>query len=302
MVLRLYLVIIPEFMKREFNLRIFVGVIMIVGLTSNGWSQEVFKDFTINYSISEFRWNADKYVPSKKRYRVSTEAMVTNRPGVSESSKAVYKGGFQIETGFQFADVNRNHNSQVPNLGLLYGVSDRVEVRLFTTLNINQLNLNNLDTYVGVKVNVLKQGDFVPELALVFNQEIPRVFLNNGNSINPFWKSNFLAAWSYAFPKKVSIAGNLKYAFRTESKSEGIDVQNQFGYTLNGGYEIKKNIGVFAEIYGDKIIVKNIGWVHNVDGGVWYRFDPSFQIDAQVGYGLNEDYNFFMIGFSKLIM
>jgi hypothetical protein len=282
--------------------RTFFGVLFIFSFVYSGWTQ-MNTELKLNRSLfqSGIKNNNRYYVPSKSRVR--RKSMVTNRPGVSESSKAVYKGGFQIESGAQYSYAGNLKNFQFPDIGLLYGVSKRVEVRFFTGYNFSTYT-DHMNFLIGTKVNVMKQKKGLPELAFIFNQSLPRLMITkvSTDQVVKYWRSNFIAAWSYSFPKNISIAGNLKYVLRTGGLDGNTDFQNQFGYTFNCGYELKKYLGVFAEVYGDKIIINNIGMVHNMDGGVWYRFNPTFQIDAQAGFGWNSDYYFVMIGFSKLIL
>lgn len=286
------------------NIKIaFLGILLIAYFTPSGWSQI---STGLNLNSVFFQPNTEKsapdYLPSKERNKSWVRPMVTNRPGVSESSKAVYKGGIQVETGIMNSNLYGVYNLQMPNLGLLYGLSNRVELRLFTTANFNSFNRDNLDVYAGVKVNIFDQKKLRPELAFVFNQEVPHIIFNKPRARFYSWKSNFILAWSHTLSKRLNIAGNLKYVLIADILRGETTTLEQLGYTFNSGYKLKKNLGVFLEVYGNKITLKEVPMLHYMDGGVWYRVDPTFQIDVQAGFSMNSDYYFFMVGFSKLIL
>ena len=124
-------------------------------------------------------------------------SMITNRPGATESSTAVFKGGFQTEMGFEYGKIPEWKGSTehieylfLPSFGFLYGVSENVELRVFSTNYATRSNVNggytklvfNLSTiYVGSKINLFREKGFVPNVALLINQGIPSNYVDVGD-------------------------------------------------------------------------------------------------------------------------
>jgi len=235
----------------------------------------------------------------------SDVSMITNRPGVSESSKAVFKSGFQIETGFQFSDFDVGSSFQFPNIGFLYGVSNNVEIRVFSYYEFNNYNADQIGLMLGAKINLVELNGWIPEMAFVFNQELPTIIVSKlSNSLPKDWNSNAMIAWSHPLGEKLGVSGNFIYTLQTKSTEistgKTIDFANQFGYTFNVGYTINDKFGTFLEAYGNNNF--STGFTNSVDGGVWHRVHSKFQIDLQVGLGIDTKEYFVMVGFSRLFL
>ena len=242
-------------------------------------------------------------IPEKKEV-----SMITNRPGLTEASTAFFKGGFQTEMGFEYGKIPNWKGSTehieyllLPSFGFLYGVSENVELRVFSINYASRSNINggytkfvwNLtDIFVGAKINLLKENGLTPGLALLINQGIP----SNSVDVRRHWPTTAILAWSYSLPSNFGLSGNLGYINGKEVFENQITYDHAFSYTVNLGYAIQENIGVFAEVFGESDIPVNL------DGGAWYRFNPKLQVDASVGYGFDVENYYLNLGFSWLII
>jgi len=238
--------------------------------------------------------------------------IVTNRPGFSESAQAVYKGGFQIEAGLSYdkSPVTYDpsfsiHRLTVPNLGLLYGVSKNVELRVFGNMYGTKYDKTIEDGYqfefndlsFGSKINLTTQKGWRPQLAILINQGVPV------KSADKTWDSKALLAWNYTITSKFGIAGNiwydLKYNFDAVPSTWS---QGYLGYTVSLNYNVTSEFGVFGEWYSEKKLVKDGEYTSIVDGGFWYLIHPKFQVDLQGGYGMSDENYFVTVGLSYLLL
>jgi hypothetical protein len=242
--------------------------------------------------------------------------MVTNRPGFTEAAKAVYKSGFQIETGFQFSKSPNSKNSDsytnnflLPNLGLLYGVSKNVEIRAFIdyqySKNVVDSSLEGMEYYkelsgfyLGSKINLTNQDGYLPEMAVLITQGIPT------SSINAkVWSTKALLAWSYSLPKNFGLSGNLTYA-REYVFEESVSLANPdvLGYTFNLGYSINYAFGCYAELFGNNNLGIGESLDVNITGGFWHRLNNNFQVDLIGGYDFETGGYLVNAGFSLLLI
>lgn len=244
----------------------------------------------------------------------STVSMITNRPGATEASTAVFKRGFQIETGIEFGRIPDRKGSTkhseylyLPNFGFQYGVSDNVEFRIFATnyatrSNVNggytQLVFNLSSVYLGTKINLTRSNGLIPEMALLINQGIP----SNPSDVRKQWPTTALLAWSYSLPANLGLSGNLGYINQKEVFDQNITFDHSWSYTLNVGYALKENLGIFAEVFGEDNMNDNTKVPVTIDGGGWFRFNPKFQMDASAGYGFEFGSYYVNAGFSYLIL
>jgi hypothetical protein len=241
-------------------------------------------------------------------------SMITNRPGATESSTAVFKGGFQTEIGFEYGKIPEWKGSTehieylfLPSFGFLYGVSENVELRVFSTNYATRSNVNggytklvfNLSTiYVGSKINLFKENRFVPNAALLINQGVPSNYVD----VRRQWPTSAIFAWSYTLPANFGLSGNLGYINHKEVFQNDITFDHSWSYTLNLGYSIKDDLGVFAEIFGEGKMNDNGETPLNIDGGVWYRINKKLQVDASASYGFEVENYYLNMGFSWLLI
>lgn len=242
-------------------------------------------------------------------------SMITNRPGFTEASRAVFKSGFQIETGFQYSKTptvpksegssDYQENVLIPNLGLLYGISTNVEIRIFANYEGQRISpfsseytydFNNL--LVGTKINLTEAKGLVPEMALLVTLGIPTNKLNA-----KVWPATALLAWSYSLPANFGLSGNLSYGYDMEFEEHySVTHPHHINYTINLGYGITDKLSTYAELYG----YNTLGSGNNLDvkiaGGFYYRINPKFQVDLIGGYGIEDKSYLANAGFSWLLL
>lgn len=236
--------------------------------------------------------------------------MITNRPGYTEASRAVFKTGFQIEAGLQYTSTpyfkdspNATNGLLLPNLGLLYGVSENVEIRVFGNLEGTRDILFDSEydwaftgLTVGSKFNLLERDGAIPELAGLVTIGIPTGDFKS-------YPLNFVAAWSYSLDDHWGLSGNLIYGYEIDANEvQVIDHPNSLGYTVNVGYTFDNNLGAMIEFRGTENVGSNADFPFGVNGGFWYRITPKWQIDAIGGYGTNLGDYLVNVGTSLLIM
>ena len=237
---------------------------------------------------------------------------VTKRPGFTQASRAVYKNGFLIEAGFQYSKDRYLPNGSdrgyttllIPNLGLVYGVSKNIEVRVFGNLEAYKFNYSGNSSsikykfnglLIGTKINLTEAKNLLPEMALLITQGIP----TNSELYNT-WTTSAVLAWSYSLPANFGLSGNLGATYESDfydGELHGNSVY--FNYTLHIGYSIKENLGTYLEVYGGGT---SYGFETNVSGGLYYRFSPKFQVDALCGYGSGSGTFLVNTGCSWLLM
>ena len=277
--------------------------------------------FTILYVLSGQLLGQDTTAANSSNIQMSEVelikeniSMITNRPGATEASRAVYHKGFQMEIGFEYGNVPERKGSDkhsqylyLPQFNLQYGVSKNVELRVASTNyavreQINngytQFNYNLDNIVVGAKINLLDAEKWKPELALLITQSFP----SNTSDYRRYWPTTFLFAWAYSLPKNFSLSGNLAYINEKLSYDKTIDVSHGWSYTVNAGYGIKHNLGVFAEVFGSDSSADDTAVSLTLDGGIWYRINPKFQIDGSAGYGFDVGSNYFNVGLSYLFL
>lgn len=240
--------------------------------------------------------------------------MITNRPGATEASRAVYKDGFQIEAGIEFGKLGGEVGSTdfkqyifLPNIGVQYGISNKVELRVFTTNYAIRSKINSgftqfvyelANVNVGAKINLTKAKGLVPEMAFLLDQGIS----TRPASERSQWPTRGLLAWSYSLPANFSLSGNFGYIHQKEYFDQYITVDHSLSYSLNCGYSIQENLGIFIEVFGEEEFDTGNEFPMVLDGGIWYRITNKLQVDVSSGMNVNQPNYYINAGMSWLFM
>jgi hypothetical protein len=223
------------------------------------------------------------------------DKIVTDRPGFVESSQAVGKGRFQIETS-GLLERDRNDTSSgrtwsTPTL-LRYGVSDQVEMRIETDGRTVQHSTDLLsgerstlagyaDTAVGAKWHVLDARGDGPSVGVLLHAKLPSGSRGlRGHGVRPSLR--VVGEWELPGQMSLGVMPGLgidsndvgaRYSFA----SFGVVLGKDFSDRLRGQAEIAT-----PQIAHDK----NGGTVANLNVGAAYLLTKNCQVDTMVSRGL----------------
>jgi len=98
--------------------------------------------------------------------------------------------------------------------------------------------------------------------------------------------------WSYDLNDRLSLAGNVNFASVTENDDRFF----QGAASVALGVSITERVGSYLEYYGFYPATDGAGPAHYLNGGVTYLITNNFQLDARVGFGLNDRADDFFTG------
>lgn len=233
----------------------------------------------------------------------------TDRPDLTESSRAVPHKSLQIETGFLMDVINPESSDKFkttiysfPTPLIRWGLFKGIELRLFNTLISTKnedptLSLNDRKSFgvgnltVGTKIDLATEKGLRPEMAILVHFNFP----TGGHKISPDrFVFNSSLSFSNTLSEKFSVGYNLGWFNGDENKNG-----NGF-YTLAIGYSISQKFGMYVEAYG---FFPNLNSATiSLDGGFTYLLKPHMQFDISAGKGITFDTYFISFGFSVLFV
>lgn len=223
------------------------------------------------------------------------EALKTDRPDFTEASTTVGKGALQIEFGYTYT-FNREGNSTLRehSLGevlLRYGVlADWLELRLAVLpINLKQSDGTHRliaqgveDLYLGTKLALTAQDDWLPEMALT-----PQITVPTGSSIFNGGDVHYGVNWLYGWDitDEWSFAGSTQF-------NRGLDNFGQhfveFAQSFTVGHSFTETVGGYAEWFVLMPTRSEVGPTeHYFNGGFTWKLSNDIQYDIRGGAGLN---------------
>lgn len=232
-----------------------------------------------------------------------TPTISTDRPSFSDTASIAPVGRLQLETGYTFTFRDRDgvetqrHNG--PELLARVGlIDDRFELRLSTAGYVWSRTDDGSgsgfaashawsDLSLGLKLKLTDQDGALPRLALGAATTVGAGSeRTSSRRAEPICK----LIWSYDLEKLAGerlkgfgVYGNFNASWTT---SDG-DRYWQGAASICGTYAITDRWGVFAEYAIIFPASKGTGPSHSVDFGTTYLLTPQVQLDARVGFGLN---------------
>lgn len=214
-------------------------------------------------------------------FPLAAQTIDTNRPGFSFAPTVVPTNRLQLEAGMGY---DRDSDSiAVPQAELRYGAADAIE--LFVS-SLNWDDGERADMTIGSKIAIGGLPDTTQMAALL------QVSVPTGNSANSSdrWDPGAALIWAHA--GMLSLAGTAKIT--------------QF----DDGFQIDNGLKLILPSTGRKtvFIEWELNWpegddpAHWLNGGYQWLLNAHFQLDANIGFGLNSaagDYRF-GIGLARL--
>jgi len=220
------------------------------------------------------------------------EPLITDRPDANESATALPKGILQIETGAfyeSYDEQNINKDVFTFNTTLIrYGIINNVELRLgwdFKEESVkHQLNsLNEISRgfsplLLGFKTTLSQENGWRPEIGFLGHLYLP--FLASKDYKPETTGADFVLAFNHTLSDRSSLGYNIG----AERKDDSSEIA--YIYTVAYGFEFTKQLGVYAEVFGN--LPENTAGSLLWNSGLTYLISNDLQIDTSVGRSITK--------------
>jgi len=223
----------------------------------------------------------------------------TDRPSFSDTAGIVPTWHLQIESGWTFTFRNRQgtetQTNNAPEILARFGViDDRLELRLTTSGYVwSRSDANGSgfedthgwsDLSPGFKLKLTDQDHLLPRLCLEGGTTLSLGSRGISNrDVEPFGK----LIWSYDLGKGFGVYGNGNITYASTNGARFIQGAGSICFT----YAPSDYTSFFLEYYVIGPNVKGSDAAHYIDGGVAHLITNRIQLDARVGFGLNQEAN-----------
>lgn len=241
--------------------------------------------------------------PGSRQGAAAPPTISTNRPSFSDSASLVPADHVQVETGYTFTKRHRSgtetERHAVPELLLRYRLLDRLETQVLwggyafqdATSGGSTVEADgDTDFGFGIRVPIEAQHGWMPTLALGGIATI-------GTGDDAFSTGDHAVAtgkllWAYAFEGGFGLGGNCIASY----PYDGRERFDQLAASVYGTWSLDDRITLYGEFYVVTPYANGSGPAHNVDGGVLFLASRTVQLDARVGFGLDDEADDFFTG------
>ena len=224
------------------------------------------------------------------------EPLVTDRPDFTEASTTVGRGVAQLEMGYTYVYQNSGGTStRTSSIGeplLRYGILEdwlefRIQVFPIEQRTVMPGTSNTTagmeDMYLGMKVGLTPQEEWLPEMAL-----IPQMFVPAG--AEAFTREQVLPGvnWIYAWEinDSISTAGSTQINRAVDDTTMHAYILLAQSWTI--AYSLTDTLGAYTEWFALIRSSANTDQTkHFVNGGFTYLISDDIQFDVRAGMGLN---------------
>ena len=214
------------------------------------------------------------------------EPLITDRPDFTESPQVVPRGRVQVEGGLTYSRQGPARDWGVGEVLVRVPVAKKVEVRIGVPSYMRQRGAGRTsgldDSFLGAKF-ALSDGNTQkkkPALGLLIGTTLPTGSTAIGEDA---YQPEAIISASWELSPKLAFNSNLGYA----RPSDGGARFNQLLGSVSLGFALNDKWGAFAEVFGLSKADATGKSAKYVDGGVTYLINNDFQLDARLGFGLN---------------
>jgi Putative MetA-pathway of phenol degradation len=222
------------------------------------------------------------------------EPLVGDRPDFTESTSVVPRGHVQVESGFTFSRVEEEEAQSLGEVLVRVGVGERVEARIgagsYNRIDTGVSGADRIagfeDPSLGMKLGLTPEDpDLLPPgrpmMALILATSIP---VGDDELTADEWVPEAKLAFSWDLTDRVSLSSNVNWAYAVD----GGDRFHQLSATLSSGISLTDRLGAFVEYFGFTEETDGGPDTHYLDGGVTFGISNDLQLDARIGFGLND--------------
>lgn len=211
-----------------------------------------------------------------------------DRPDFTNGTGIVAAGHPQVEGGYTYTRSGDDHSHSFGEILVRLAMSRKAELRLGVPTYIKQRgpggNASGLsDAFIGTKVLLWPGGGRGLKknaTALLLGTTLPTgARALRSDSLQP----QVALATDFDLSKSVSLSTNIGYA----RPDDGTKSFNQIFAGASFGFALSDKTGAFAELYGFNKTDSTGHSAKYADTGLSYLLSNSLQIDARVGFGLN---------------
>lgn len=220
-----------------------------------------------------------------------------DRPTEAQSAEVVSKRTFQTELGVRKEQENgRDFSWQYPDVLLRYGLIDRVELRLHTTIQTQRYHTKNEFTdgitpvELGLKATVFQTKDTGFTTSLYGHIGLPRIASKEHQHNTTYYRVR--ALFENKLTEKIKLNANIGRDWDMDNKEQN------WMYAVSPQFQSGKKWEATLEEYA--FFKKDSKPEHYVDGGIGYYIGNTVKLDLNAGKGLGgeaSDY-FFTAGVS----
>jgi hypothetical protein len=241
------------------------------------------------------------------------EPLESDRPGFTVSPKTVGRGVVQLETGYTFtldnADGVHHVEHDFPDtlwrIGMFaewfewrieynYSIIDNTIAHV--PLPIQQHISGSDDLLLGCKICLTPQEGILPEMCLLPQMSVPSgsPALTAGQVL-----PGLLWGYQWEFNKVISLCGLTSILRNVDDVGF---TYTEFDQALSLQYQLSKKLQGYTEWYVLAPSGRTVARTqHNADGGFAYHVTNNFQLDIEVGVGLNAAADNFFAGSGAVI-
>lgn len=233
----------------------------------------------------------------------------TDRPGFSDTAGIAPLGHLTLETGYTFTFRNRDdvetHRHNAPELLARVGLlDDRLELRLSTSGYVWSRSDDGdgflaaegfSDAALGFKLKLTDQDGALPRLAF---EAVTSLGVGSRGISSRHLEPTIKLIWAYNLEqlvgdrfKGLSLYGNLNLACPTTDGDRFL----QGAASVAVAYALSPTVSLFAEYYVVGPASKGDDAAHAIDFGGAYLLNNRVQLDARVGFGLNDTADNFLV-------
>ena len=216
--------------------------------------------------------------------------LVSDRPDFTESTGTIAPGHVQIEGGITRQESGDEDALSVGEILVRLGLGERLEARLgvgsWTRLDAPGVEIDGYeDPTVGLKVRLTPPVDDrppgFPAVSLLLGTSVP---VGSEELTTDEWEPEARVALDWILTDLLSLGANLGVAF----PSDGGDQFDQILASVTLGIAATDRLGVFVETYGFSEEEPEGDATQYVDTGVTFALTNDLQLDARIGFGLND--------------
>lgn len=216
--------------------------------------------------------------------------LVSDRPDFTESTGTIAPGHVQVEAGVTWQELGEEDSLTAGEVLVRFGLGESLEARLgvgsWTRVDVPGARLDGYeDPTLGLKLRLTPTADDrppgFPAASLLLGTTVP---VGSDDLTSDEWEPEARLALDWIVTDLLSVGANIGVAWPS---ADG-DRFDQLLASVTLGIAATDRLGIFVETYGFSEEEPDGDATQYADTGVTFALTDDLQLDARIGFGLND--------------
>ncbi len=225
---------------------------------------------------------------------ITAQVDYSNAPSASGDAVTIGQNTYQIESKFQFTEINGVHEIDFPSNLVMAGIDHKFELRLTNGVSLRGTQFDIAPISIGCKTQLLTKSESNNQLALLLDVQLP--IINRNSSV-----TNEFLAFNQSIGKRNNLGITIGAGYESTKRETDYKKRSNVDLAVIYGCTLHPKCTIYTSFYGslvNDLKTRSETFGASSDIGILFLLSKSIEINYALGFGIYENMHYHALGFN----